>query len=98
MMNIEGGKVNTGHNHGDSPMPMNGDKKVVLKEDKTAISAEAKKSLQPLYKDYFQTERFNELKPYIVINNNFNIEYGNDISKSRRYFSIKILNEIFNYF
>ena len=51
----------------------------------------------PLYKDYFQTERFNELKPYIVINNNFNIEYGNDISKSRRYFSIKILNEIFNY-
>ena len=54
MMNIEGGKVNTGHNHGDSPMPMNGDKKVVLKEDKTAISAEAKKSLQPLYKDYFQ--------------------------------------------
>ncbi len=54
MMNIEGGKVNTGHNHGDSPMPMNGDKKVVLKEDKTAISAEAKKSLQPLYKDYFE--------------------------------------------
>lgn len=54
MMNIEGGKVNTGHNHGDSPMSMNGDKKVVLKEDKTAISAEAKKSLQPLYKDYFQ--------------------------------------------
>ncbi|CAM3862975.1 efflux RND transporter periplasmic adaptor subunit [Flavobacterium cucumis] len=54
MMNIEGGKVNTGHNHGGSPMPMNDDKKVVLKEDKTAISAEAKKSLQPLYKDYFQ--------------------------------------------
>ncbi|MDK2771399.1 MAG: efflux RND transporter periplasmic adaptor subunit [Flavobacterium sp.] len=54
MMNLEGGKVNTGHNHGGSPMPMNGDKKVVLKEDKTAISAEAKKSLQPLYKDYFQ--------------------------------------------
>lgn len=54
MMNLEGGKANTGHNHGDSSMPMNDDKKVVLKEDKTAISAEAKKSLQPLYKDYFQ--------------------------------------------
>ena len=52
----------------------------------------------PTYKDYFRTDRFNELKPYIVINNNFNVEYGNDISKSRRYFSIKILNEIFNLF
>ena len=51
----------------------------------------------PLYKEYFRTEKFNELKPYIVINNNFNVEYGNDISKSRRYFNIKILNEIFNY-
>ncbi|MAG25433.1 hypothetical protein CMI47_07610, partial [Candidatus Pacearchaeota archaeon] len=51
----------------------------------------------PLYKEYFRTEKFNELKPYIVINNNFNVEYGNDISKSRRYFNIKILNDIFNY-
>ena len=32
-----------------------------------------------------------------VLNNNFNVEYGNDISKSRRYFNIKILNDIFNY-
>lgn len=54
MMNLEGGKVNTGHNHGDSSMPMNEDKKVVLKEDKITISAEAKKSLQPIYKDYFE--------------------------------------------
>ena len=53
MMNLEGGKVNTGHNHGGLTMPMSEDKKVVLKEDKTTISAEAKKSLQPLYKNYF---------------------------------------------
>ena len=54
MMNLEGGKANTGHNHGDSSMPMNEDKKVVLKAEKTTISSEAKKSLQPLYKEYFE--------------------------------------------
>ena len=54
MMNLEGGKVSTGHNHGDSSMPMNEDKKVALKADKTTISAEAIKSLQPLYKNYFE--------------------------------------------
>jgi Cu(I)/Ag(I) efflux system membrane fusion protein len=54
MMNLDGGKVNTGHNHGDSPMPISEDKKVKLIEDKTTISAEAKKVLQPLYKSYFE--------------------------------------------
>ncbi|WP_320815062.1 efflux RND transporter periplasmic adaptor subunit [Flavobacterium sp.] len=54
MMNLEGGKVKTGHNHGDATMVMSEDKKVVLKEDKTTISAEAKKSLQGLYKNYFE--------------------------------------------
>uniref|UniRef100_UPI00404819E7 efflux RND transporter periplasmic adaptor subunit n=2 Tax=Flavobacterium sp. TaxID=239 RepID=UPI00404819E7 len=54
MMNLEGGRVSTGHNHGDSSMPMNEDKKVALKTNKTTISSEAKKSLQPLYKDYFE--------------------------------------------
>jgi Cu(I)/Ag(I) efflux system membrane fusion protein len=53
MMNLEGGKVNTGHNQGDATMTMSDDKKVVLKEEKTTISSEAKKSLQPLYKNYF---------------------------------------------
>lgn len=56
MMNLEGGKVNTGHNHGDATMVMSEDKKVVLKDDKTTISAEAKKSLQPLYANYFQVK------------------------------------------
>uniref|UniRef100_UPI00404864AE efflux RND transporter periplasmic adaptor subunit n=4 Tax=Flavobacterium sp. TaxID=239 RepID=UPI00404864AE len=54
MMNLEGGKVNTVHNHGGSTMVMSEDKKVVLKEDKTIISNEAKKSLQPLYLNYFE--------------------------------------------
>jgi Cu(I)/Ag(I) efflux system membrane fusion protein len=54
MMNLEGGKVNTGHNHGDSSMPISEDKKVKLKEAKTTISAEAKKAVQPLYKSYFE--------------------------------------------
>ena len=35
--------------------------------------------------------------PYIVINNNFNIESNNDISKSLRYFDIEVLYKMFNY-
>ncbi|MEC5165537.1 Cu(I)/Ag(I) efflux system membrane fusion protein [Flavobacterium sp. PL11] len=53
MMNREGGKTTTGKNDGGTKMVMSDAKKVVLKEDKTAISTEAKKSLQPLYKNYF---------------------------------------------
>ena len=37
------------------------------------------------------------MKPYIVVNNNYNIEFGNDITESRRYFDIPTLNDIFNY-
>lgn len=56
MMNFEGGKQNTGHNHGGSTMTMtmSDDEKIVLKADKTTISAEAKTSLQPLYENYFE--------------------------------------------
>ena len=53
MMNLEGGSGSTGHNHGGSASAVSPDKKVVLKEDKTTITAEAKKALQPLYKNYF---------------------------------------------
>lgn len=53
MMNPEESKVNTGHNHGSSTMSMSDDKPVLLKSNKTTISSEAKKSLQPLYKNYF---------------------------------------------
>ena len=51
----------------------------------------------PPYKDYYQTDEFNHLKPYIVVNNNYNIEFGNLITESLRYFNIETLNEIFNH-
>ena len=51
----------------------------------------------PPYVDYYQTDEFNHLKPYVVINSNYNVEYGNDITKSLRYFNIKTLYDIFNY-
>jgi len=51
----------------------------------------------PPYADYYQTDEFNHLKPYIVVNSNYNVEYGNDITKSMRYIDIKTLHEIFNY-
>jgi len=51
----------------------------------------------PPYADYYQTDEFNHLKPYIVVNNNYNIEFGNLITESLRYFNIETLNEIFNH-
>ncbi|WP_432221102.1 efflux RND transporter periplasmic adaptor subunit [Flavobacterium sp. TMP13] len=53
MMNLESGSGSTGKNNSSTTNTMSDDKKVVLKDDKTAINAEAKKSLQPLYKNYF---------------------------------------------
>ena len=53
--------------------------------------------IPPSYAEYYQSEFFDDLKPFIVINNNYNVEYGNDITKSLRYFDIKTLYEIFNY-
>jgi len=52
----------------------------------------------PPYKDYHEPEQFDDMKPYVVVNNNFNIEFGNSITESRRYFNIETLNEIFNHF
>ena len=51
----------------------------------------------PPYKDYFKSKKFDNLKPYVVVNNNYNIEFGNDISESRRYFDISTLSYIFWY-
>ena len=53
--------------------------------------------IPPSYKDHFQSEKFDSLKPYVVVNNNYNIEFGNLITESRRYFNIETLNEIFNH-
>jgi Cu(I)/Ag(I) efflux system membrane fusion protein len=54
MMNLEGGKASTAHNHGGSQDAESNEKQTVLQTTKTTISADAKTSLQPLYKDYFE--------------------------------------------
>ena len=51
----------------------------------------------PPYKEHFLGNKFDYLKPYVVVNNNYNIEFGNLITESLRYFNIETLNEIFNY-
>ena len=53
--------------------------------------------IPPPYKNHFLSEKFDSLKPYVVVNNNYNIEFGNLITESRRYFNIETLNKIFNY-
>ena len=51
----------------------------------------------PPYKERFLGNKFDSLKPYVVVNNNYNIEFGNLITESRRYFNIETLNKIFNH-
>ena len=52
--------------------------------------------LPPQYKTYYS--KFNLIdKPYVVVNNNYNIEYNKPISQSLRFFSIECLYKIFNY-
>lgn len=48
MMSPQGGRVNTGHNHGE---PIMGD--VPKPMDKVTLTDDAKKGLQPLFKNYF---------------------------------------------
>ena len=52
---------------------------------------------QKSYKEHFKSDKFDSLKPYVVINNNYNIEFGNDITESRRYFDLSTLSYIFLY-
>lgn len=54
MMNLEGSKASTAHNHGGTQAEISDEKPTVLQTTKTTISADAKTSLQPLYKDYFE--------------------------------------------
>jgi len=52
----------------------------------------------PPYKNHFGFwDEFIDLKPYVVISNNFNIEAGNDITESRRYFDLNTLSNMFYY-
>ena len=50
----------------------------------------------PKYKEYYKDIKLID-KPYIVVSNNYNVEYGMDINSSLRYFNIKCLYDIFNY-
>ena len=52
----------------------------------------------PPYKNHFGFwDEFIDLKPYVVISNNYNIEYGNDITEMRRYFNLNALSNMFYY-
>ena len=51
----------------------------------------------PPYKNHFGFwDEFTDLKPYVVVNNNYNIEFGNDITESRRYFNLQTLKVLIN--
>ena len=52
----------------------------------------------PSYKNYYNDSTFDNLKPYVVINNNYNVEFGNSIEDSRRYFDSQTLSAMFHYF
>jgi len=52
----------------------------------------------PPYRKEFRSNLFDNIKPYVVINNNYNIEFGNDIKDSRRYFDLQTLSAMFYYF
>tara|TARA_R110001583_G_scaffold17319_1_gene70217 strand:- start:65 stop:1009 length:945 start_codon:yes stop_codon:yes gene_type:complete len=52
--------------------------------------------IPPPYESYYSGLKIFD-KPYVVINNNYNIEFGNPIDKSLRFFDIESLYEIFNY-
>jgi hypothetical protein len=50
----------------------------------------------PPYKNQYNDKQLIE-NPYIVVNNNYNIEFGNPIENAIRFFDIKALYNIFNY-
>ena len=54
MMNLEGGKASTAHNHGGNQAAVSDKKPTALETAKTTISSDAKTSLKPLYEDYFE--------------------------------------------
>jgi len=51
----------------------------------------------PPYREHYTNNLFDNLKPYVIINNICNIEPGPDGSKPYRYFDIKNLYEMFFY-
>ena len=53
--------------------------------------------IPPPYLEHYKTNEFKFEKPVIVVNNNYNIEYGKPITESLRFFDIKTLYDIFSY-
>lgn len=53
--------------------------------------------IPPPYTEKYKTDEFKFKKPVIVVNNNYNIEYGKPITESLRFFDIKTLYDIFSY-
>jgi len=51
----------------------------------------------PPYLEHYKTNEFKFEKPVIVVNNNYNIEYGKPIHESLRFFDIKSLYDIFSH-
>jgi hypothetical protein len=51
----------------------------------------------PPYSEVFKEPKFDLGKPYVVISNNYNVEFGRDLSESLRYFDISTLVKMFEY-
>lgn len=79
MMSPQGGSVNTGHNHGET---ISGDAREPI--EKVSLTDEAKKALQPLFKNYFS------LKEYLA-EDNFEsaLETGNNLNDVLRKINMK---------
>ena len=54
MMNPEGGKMNTGHNHGQDVGSMIMDDSKEMESEQTVLNSTAKKALIPVYESYFK--------------------------------------------
>ena len=51
----------------------------------------------PPFREHYRNNLFDDLKPFVVVNNIYNIEPGDDGYRTYRYFDMKNLCEIFNY-
>ena len=51
----------------------------------------------PPFREHYRNNLFDDLKPFVVVNNIFNIEPGDGGFKPYRYFDMKNLCQIFNY-
>lgn len=52
----------------------------------------------PPYKEHYQNKLFEDLKPYVIVNNIYNLEPGPEGYKPYRFFDIQNLYDLFTYF